>query len=206
MKYIFAHGMGQRGRDWQETVSLLGSGFDPECPDIREMSGSGSLTYENLREGFFAYCNSFSGKVNLCGLSLGGMLALDLAVNFPEKVHSLALIGTQFKSPKNLLKAQSFIFKLMPEKAFKGAGFGKEEFMGLSASMAELDFTEGLSDISCETLIICGKRDLPNQRAARELAGKIPQAGLKIIPWAGHEVNKDNPQQLAEALMEFYKI
>ncbi len=208
MTYIFAHGMGQTGEDWRETLSCMGIANGVECPDLRKIT-EGEICYKNLRRGFFGYCNGFTEKINLCGLSLGGMLAIDYAVNFPEKVHSLVLIGTQYKPPKNLLKFQNFLFKLMPGKAFEGAGFNKREFMALSESMAVLDFTGELPKISCKTLVMIGEKDSPNKKAAAGLAEKIPGAedgAVRIIAGAGHEVNKDKPQQLAEALKEFYNI
>jgi len=38
-----------------------------------------------------------SQKINLIGISMGGMVALDLAHSYPEKVNSLVLINTSFK-------------------------------------------------------------------------------------------------------------
>lgn len=41
-------------------------------------------------------CDSFDVKIDLCGLSHGGVLALNYACVHPEKVHSLVLIATQY--------------------------------------------------------------------------------------------------------------
>ncbi|MGO4928740.1 alpha/beta fold hydrolase [Fundicoccus sp. Sow4_F4] len=48
------------------------------------------------------------------GISLGGTLALNYAVDFPEAVDSLTLINTQFKMPKVLLSLQNIFFKFIP--------------------------------------------------------------------------------------------
>ena len=53
-----------------------------------------SFDYNSLFNEFTDYCNSFDGKLNLCGLSLGGILSLHYAKRFPNKVNSLILIGT----------------------------------------------------------------------------------------------------------------
>ena len=42
----------------------------------------------------------------MCGLSLGGILALQYAIEHPEHIHALALIGTQYTMPKTLLRIQ----------------------------------------------------------------------------------------------------
>ncbi len=51
---------------------------------------------------FSDFCNNQKRKLNLCGLSLGGVLALDFVKEYPEKVNSIILIGTPYKIPKAL--------------------------------------------------------------------------------------------------------
>ena len=58
--------------------------------------------------------------------------------------------------------------------------------------------------MQCPACVLCGEKDGPNQKAARELSLKLPQAQLHIIPNAGHEVNKDQPEKLAEILTAFF--
>lgn len=61
MTYIFAHGMGQTGESWRETLLCMGTGIDCECPNLREMA-EGDICYENLRQGFLECCNGFPEK------------------------------------------------------------------------------------------------------------------------------------------------
>ena len=84
--------------------------------------------------------------------------------------------------PKTLLKLQSIVFRLLPEKSFKGMGLGKEEFIKLTNSMTNLNFREKLKNISCDTLVICGEKDKVNTDALRE-EGKRPyqKAMLAIL-------------------------
>ena len=44
-----------------------------------------AATYANLSACFAEYCNKIGEPVHLCGISLGGMLALSYALDFPEK-------------------------------------------------------------------------------------------------------------------------
>ncbi|MCM1579055.1 MAG: alpha/beta hydrolase [Ruminococcus sp.] len=203
MEYIFAHGMGQTGEDWRETVSHM-EGVEVRCPELREMS-AGDVCYENMKRGFFGYCDGFEGEICLCGLSLGAMLALEYAAARPERVKSMVLIGAQYNPPKNLLKVQDMIFRVMPEKSFEGTGLGKSDFIRLSRAMAELDLTDMLPKVTCKTLVMIGEKDKPNKKAAEGLAGMLPLCEMKVIAGAGHEVNKDRPRELAETLMRFYE-
>jgi len=40
------------------------------------------------------YCGKIDGQIHLCGISLGGIIGLNYALDFPEKVKTLVLIGT----------------------------------------------------------------------------------------------------------------
>ena len=71
--------------------------------------------------------------------------------------------------------------------------------------MTDLDFSEGLKSLSCETLILCGAKDSANKKAAMGLAANITGANLKFIENASHEVNKNSPEKLAAELEMFYK-
>lgn len=161
--------------------------------------------YANLYQTFSAYCAELQKPVNLCGLSLGGILALQYTIENPETVNSLVLVGTQYVMPKRLLKFQNIIFSVMPDKAFKETGFGKKEFISLSKSMMDLDFSETLREIECPVLLVCGKKDSANKRAAIEMRQQIPCAKLKLMEAAGHEVNVDAPGKLGKLLDMFWK-
>ena len=71
--------------------------------------------------------------------------------------------------------------------------------------MLHLNFTSDLINISCATLIVCGEKDYANKKAAKALVERIPKAELQLIPSAGHEVNVQAPQKLAQILETFYE-
>ncbi len=205
MKYIFVHGLGQPPKSWDSVIDNLSQKEDILCPDLSAMLCNQEVTYGNLYRSFSEYCMQSTDPIHLCGLSLGGILALQYAIEHPDHIASLTLIGTQFVMPKTLLKVQNLIFRLMPDKAFQTMGFGKSDFISLSKSMMDLNFQQDLRHIHCPVLIVCGKRDHANKKAALKLAHQIPGAKLSIIENAGHEVNTDAPRQLSHVLNRFYK-
>ena len=200
MQYIFIHGLGQTALSWDKTISFLKNSVQYNCPNLSGLIADKDVTYQNLYTAFSAYCNDIPEPLCLCGLSLGGMLALNYTLDNPEKVKSLILIGTQYKIPKGLFKFQNLIFNILPKSAFKGMGFDKPDILRLTKSMIELDFSAELTKISCDTLIICGAKDKANFKAAKGLSERILTAKLKIIENAAHEVNKDNPEELAKII------
>ena len=104
--------------------------------------------------------------------------------------------------PKFLLKIQNVLFKFMPESQFKDIGLKKIDFITLTNSMADIDFTNDLNKVTCPVLVLCGEKDNVNKKAAVKLFKKLPNAKFSTVDDSGHEVNIDNPQGLAMAMEE----
>ena len=202
---ILVHGLGQTDKSWDKVKGILNQdNINVETPNLFEIAKNYQLTYENVFTVFVDYCNSFSDKLNLVGLSLGGILAIDYAILHPEKVNSITLCGVPYEMPKKVLKIQNFIFKLMPKRTFENMGVSKENFIQLTNSMAELNIKEKISKLKCHTLVICGEKDSANIESANKLNENIKNSELKIIKNAGHEVNIDAPEKFAEIIKEFF--
>ncbi len=203
MRQIFVHGLGQTPSSWDKTIETLAMNANCYCPDLSEMLKNKETNYTKLYAAFSEYCDSFSEPLAICGLSLGGVLALHYGMEHPQKVKSLILIATQYKMPKKLLAFQNMIFRFMPNAMFKQMGLGKAQFIQLSRSMTELDYSGELNKISCPVLVICGKKDRANMKASQELASRLAHAEFCVIEKAGHEVNVDAPERLAGVIDDF---
>ena len=204
--YVFLHGLGQSPESWDSVISslMLPAGSETHCPDFWTMLRENDVTYANLYQAITEYCSNISGTIHLCGLSLGAILAIEYALEHPEKVKSIVLIGTQYKMPKAMLKIQNLIFRLMPEKSFAKMNMQKPAILMLTKSMMDLDFSAKLKDISCASLILCGEKDNANKKASMYISKTISNAEFHIVSNAGHEVNMDKPSQLAELLERFW--
>ena len=200
MKLVLLHGLGQTPAAWDAAAAALPGGVDCLCPDLTVCQPSYAALYQAV-DGF---CRDVREPLHLCGLSLGGVLALHYAIGHPEAVCSLTLIGAQYKMPRALLRFQNAVFRLAPAAAFQNTGFSREGMIRLTRSMLALNFEGDLSRVACPALILCGERDRANRTAARQLAERIPRARLTLLPGAGHEVNLDAPEALARELGEFF--
>lgn len=203
-KTILIHGSGHRADSWRETISYLDHQEDILCPELSVILNGREASFPNLRAAFAQYCAQAGGSVHLCGLSLGGVLALDYALDHPENVKTLVLIGTPHKVPKFAFALQNVVFRFLPKSAFASMAFDKRDTFALGNTMKDLDFSGRLEEIRCPTLILCGEKDGANLKSASFLAGHIPGAELEIIGNTGHVVNEENPRGLAERLKEFY--
>lgn len=201
---VFMHGLGQEASSWRQTLAWMGC-EDAACPALTQLVRGQEMSYRNLYQAFCAYCDGLEGELELCGLSVGAMLALNYAMDHPERVTRLAVIAPQVKPPRILLAVQHVLFRLMPEQTFAEIGLNRQDFIRLCATTAQLDFSRSLSRIACTTLVLCGEKDKPNRKAALQTADGIAGARLEWIPGAGHEVNLDAPRELAGILNAFFK-
>lgn len=205
MKYVYLHGLGQTAESWNKVTRATEMADNSVCLDLAEMVKGKAATYSNLYSALSEMCNAEKEDIILCGLSLGGVLALNYAIDYPQKVKALVLIAAQYKMPTRLLKLQYALFHFMPQSMFQQTGFGKPDFISLCNTMAELDFSDSINQVSCPVLIVCGEKDKANKKASIELTDILKHSQFKEISETGHEVNLESPEKLASILREFYK-
>lgn len=203
---ILVHGLGQDAKSWNEIKNQLNNnGISVETPNLFSIVKNYQVNYDNMYKTFADYCNSFNEKINLVGLSLGGVLAIDYITEFPEKINSIILIGTPYEIPKTIFTIQNIIYKFMPKRIFEKMGCSKRDMISLLNSMKNLSIPDKALNIKSNTLIICGEKDNINMKSAKQLNKVIQNSKFKIIENAGHEVNIDNPIKLASIIYDFWK-
>lgn len=205
MTKIFIHGLGQTPDSWSNTLSHFNTENNIICPDLSKLIRGKSTDYNTLYSRFTDLCNIHDRPLDLCGLSLGAVLALNYAIDHPDRIHSLVLIAPQYHMPKRLLQFQNIIFHIMPRSAFKSTGFDKEDFLRLCNTMSEIDLSRSLDRINCPVLIVYGEKDRANKKAAVSLNKLLKRSVLREISKSGHEVNLDAPQRLSRLIAAFYK-
>ena len=204
MKYLYLHGLGQKPDSWDRAIKETKVSGSSISLSLAELSEGKDVTYKELYSAFSEVCEKEDEEIVLCGLSLGAVLALNYAIDHPDKIKALVLIAAQYKMPEKLLKFQNVLFRLMPNSMFKQTGFTKADVISLCGTMAELDFTESLHNVSCPVLIVCGEKDNANKKASQELARYLSKCSFYELLKTGHEVNIEAPEEIAMVLQEFY--
>lgn len=168
-------------------------------------------------------------KTHICGHSLGGMVAQQLAVLYPEMVDKLILAETAFGTGNDWKeKSLSFVSKIFLKLMSKGmliklsvGNYGKlnaftaeyvEVEMGIYSAKQMLRVMAAalaysgksvLHEITSPTLILVGAENTITHKQAGEMGEMIPHAAVEIIANAHHFLNLDNEVEFNRVVLEF---
>ena len=161
------------------------------------------------------------------GISMGGLIAQDLAIRYPERVLSLVLGATYAggpllsravlplllsqKGPEDLMRATAPFLSATPIPAtadrFPGHALAPRDKRGLRRQLsAQLRYSSlrRLHTIRQPTLIMHGEKDrLISPFNARRMTRRIPGARLRLIAGAGHMYRHDRPRESHDLLLDF---
>ena len=171
--------------------------------------------------------------VHLIGISFGGMIAQVTALARPDKIRSLALIGTASGFPEDVRKGMraraqavrnggmAAVVETSLERWFTPEtrehrpdivdritktllSDDPDTHAAIWDVIAGLDTHKRLREISCPTLVLVGQHDPSTPPAvAAQLATAIPNATLIVVPGASHIVTVEAPGAVNEALLRF---
>ena len=100
-------------------------------------------SYQEVKERLMERLQQESEPFILVGLSLGGVLALDLSrQDFPQ-LKGLVLAGTQYKLNTNpLYRLQILLFRLLPKHVFEKQDANKQQMLQILIELKGLNLTD----------------------------------------------------------------
>jgi len=237
---VFLHGMGSCGEDWVLQTREFAEEYRVIAPDLRGHGRSdkppGPYSMALFAADVAALLDTLSiDRAHIVGLSLGGLVAQRLAINFPDRVRSLTLTNTFARLISgNLIELarllrRGLISLLLPldrsaEYVAAGlfplphqveirrltaqriAGNDWTAYRATIAAIRRFDSRRDLSRIDSPTLVVTGDRDRTVPRARqRELARGIRGAQWEIVRNSGHATPIDQPDVYNELLAVFLK-
>jgi pimeloyl-ACP methyl ester carboxylesterase len=167
---IFLHGPGQTPPNWQGVIDHI----DPEqpmfAPWIKGMKPTDSDEFE-MAAAAADVANTVEMRgleqIDLIGISLGGMVALRAAADYPKMIRHLIVMSVPVTPPASQLKAQRLMLKLMPESQFKDAP--KAQVLAALDALIGADMHDFLKKISAPTLVITAEGDANSNSGAPTL-------------------------------------
>ena len=200
MKVIFLHGLGQDERSWKEVQEALA---DVQTESLA-LFPRGNESYQEIRQATLQRLLAQNQPFILVGLSLGGLLALDLADQALPHLKGLILSGTQYNLADNFLyRLQILVFKLIPKRVFTKQGGDKEQMLQILTELRKVNLTNKIKKIKLPSLLVCGSKDQPNLTAAYELNKLLKGSQLRIIENGGHTLNSQMPETFAQIIEKF---
>jgi 3-oxoadipate enol-lactonase / 4-carboxymuconolactone decarboxylase len=170
-------------------------------------------------------------RAHIAGLSIGGMTAHALAVTYPDKVQTLALMATAaYLPPASMwddrarqvrLEGTGALAEATMERWFT-AGFRsaapeqvnrvKARFLATPAegyaiccgALRDMDLRERIGAIRAPTLILAGADDPSTTPAmAKEIEARIPHAELTVLSPGAHLLAVERPEAVISYLLDF---
>ena len=230
---VFLHGVGSDKSVWARQVEHFGPArralaFD--YPGYGESSFVEGATRDDYAAAIFAAMDSLGvERAHICGLSLGGVIAIAMHSAEPERCASLILADTFAVHPDGAgITERSIAASLagsMRDFAEARADFllaapadpaVRAEVVETMAAIDPAAYRLGVeavwmadqrdraASIDCPTLVLCGTQDRPTPPGlSAELAALIPGSRIALIPEAGHLTNLERPAEFNRALDDF---
>jgi pimeloyl-ACP methyl ester carboxylesterase len=221
------HGAGGSHQHWLYQVRDLpqAASYAPDLPGHGRSPGPGRDSIGAYGDWLLAFMDEAGlGQAVLVGHSMGGAIALDLALRWPDRVAGLGLVATGARlrvAPailEGLRQDPAETVGLITDWAFgpeapaEMARLGRRQMnqvdpgvlYGDFAACDAFDVTERLGEIEAPALVLCGTQDrLTPAKYATFLRDRIAGARLHLVEGAGHMLMVERPGAVTRSLVPF---
>lgn len=234
---LFIHGLGSSAADWELQEPVFAGKYRVIAPDLRghwrSAKPPGPYSMSQFSADLAALLKQLdAGPAHVVGLSLGGGIAFQLALDAPQLVKTLTIVNS---GPEMILRtfAQKFAIaqrfwiirlfglpkfgavlagRLFPDsgqaplKASFIERFGhnrKQPYLDSLKAFIGWSVTARLGEIRCPTLVVSGDQDYSPVAFKEAYVALLPRAKLAVIPNSRHVTPQDQPQAFNRVLMEF---
>jgi pimeloyl-ACP methyl ester carboxylesterase len=234
---LLIHGLGSAGRDWECQIPYFSPHFQVISVDLR---GHGKSTIARGAYSIALFAADLAelvkglncGPAHIVGISMGGMIGLQLALDYPDLCASLTSVNCKadyrLRTLRDILFAARRLFFLFI-LGMGGVGrhlsvtlFPKPEHEPLRRKFLERWSDNTISpylkslraigswsaagrlhQIRCATLLIAADHDYTPVEAKKTMAAEIPNARLVIIQDARHATPMEKPEEFNRVVATF---
>ena len=227
---LFLHGIGGHRAHWSEQLEFFSRRFTAAAWDARGYGDSddyaGELRFDDFTADVLRVLESLNASsVHLVGLSMGGRIARNFALQHPSRVRTLTLANTspgfdalssdeveRFVEERRNRTADAS-HALLGSRAHPGArealrtsfaALRRQSYLKTLEASVSQDRAAPLEAISAPTLIITGEEDTvyPPQ-LSRSMAQRIRGAELAVLEGCGHLSNLEQLERFNAVLLDF---
>jgi 3-oxoadipate enol-lactonase len=235
---LLLHGLGANSSSWQYQIpALCEVGYRVIAPDTPGFGQSPfqarNVNLSDVSNIYYSFLNEFGiSQTDIVGISMGGVLALQIAIEYPRLIRRIVLVNTFAKlNTQNLrvlpylIKRAVFLYTLglpyqaqvVADQLFPNADqrYFRDElisqicqsnpraYRGYMLALARFDVTKRLSEIDKPTLVVTGERDTTVPIDIQsKLAEGIPGARHEMLD-CGHALTVEKPQDFNKILINF---
>jgi len=236
---LFLNGLGMSVRDWQGQVLHFSKDYQVVTFDYRGQGASdkppGTYSISLFCDDTVRLLRSINAwPTHVVGLSMGGMVAFQMAVSHPELVRSMVIVNS---GPELILRTwgQKFEFlkrrlivrvlgmrmmakilgnRLFPEKGQKvlrremttrWARNDKNAYIRSVRALENWSVSEHLAKIRCPALVISADQDYTPVSYKQFYVSRMREAKLVVIYNSRHATPLDQPEIFNETVGEFLR-
>lgn len=230
--WVLLHGLGSTAMSWAPVLPTLRRDCRVVVPELAELGGTrhprGALSIdESVRAVAALIEKHFPGRpATVGGSSLGGWIAIRLALERPDLVSRLVLVvaggyrdqdwmDIQRKVRVETLADVDRLYAALFRRPWWLLRVARRPFLrayssrSVSAVIETIREDQGFGDeelhaIAVPTAVIWGEHDgLFAAAVGARIASALPRGHFYLIPECGHAVHWDRPKEFAEALADF---
>ncbi len=237
---LLLHGLGADSTSWGYQIPLLvGMKMRPISVDLPGF-GKSIYTGRNWKIRLIAsdiadlIRSLTSSTITVVGISMGGTVALQLCLDYPELVERLVLVSTFATLRPKRVHEWIYLISRFIRANLRGVNAQAEmvaqrifpnpeqeilretlvqqihqadpnAYVSAMRALGIFNVTKRLHEISIPTLVISGKDDTTVPlENQNELANKIHGAQQVVIPGGGHAIIAEQPELFNQILFEFF--
>jgi 2-succinyl-6-hydroxy-2,4-cyclohexadiene-1-carboxylate synthase len=231
---VLLHGFTHTGASWDPVIAAVGERYRAIAPDIRGHGSASAAEPVTLDALIDDVGGMAPARFTLAGYSMGGRVALHVALAMPDRVERLVMIGTspgiadpderaaRRRSDERLATeidrseiedfarrwAQSPVLAGLPDAVLAQvhADRLRSTPSGLARALRGLgtgalpSLWDRLEQLTMPAALVVGERDQKFRSIAEEVAVRIPEAELVVVPGAGHAVHLEAPEEVATVI------
>ena len=200
---IFLHGPGQSPPAWQDVVAEINPDQPMVAPWLKGLKPTEHQGF-SIEGAVGAVLDLMEARgatqADLIGYSLGGLVALRTAIEYPDRIKHIVLISTPMVPAQSVLTRQLWIARLSPSMLFKQVS--KEHVVAALEALVSADMWTDLCELTTPTLVLAADGD-PMGRASAEETASHEVVTKRLLP--GNEANllSTQPALLAQLISDF---